>query len=92
MPEEKVKRKAVYVQRPRDYEMSSCPQCGNEDPDWSEYQKHLWCEHCQIDFIPKCAGIFDGPIPVEGAKLMGIDLRMIDLETGKIIPVPGEEA
>ena len=73
----------VYVQRPREYEIAGCS-CGNQDPDWSEYAHHLWCAGCQKDFIPEDNGIFDGPIPVESAKLLGIDLRRFNLETHEI--------
>jgi len=77
------KRTHVYVMRPREYEMSGC-ECGNEDPDWSEFNSHLWCPKCQIDFISKSAGIFDGPIPVNGMHLMGIDMRRYNIETGQV--------
>ena len=43
---------------------------------------------CQKDFVPASVGIFDGPIPIHGAALMGIDLRQINLTTGLIIEVP----
>ena len=52
MPE---KRTWVYVQRPIEYGMSPCD-CGNADPDWSEFRGHLWCAACQKDFIPKSGG------------------------------------
>ncbi len=81
------KRTWIYVQRPRQYEISGCP-CGNEDPDWSEYKGHLWCATCQKDFIPERDGIFGGPIPVNGAALMGIDLRRFNLETQKVEELP----
>jgi hypothetical protein len=83
--EELKKRTAVYVQRPREYEISGCPVCGNNDPDWSEYQGHLWCRRCQVDFRPESGGVFDGPVLVKATALLGIDLRMIDLETGEIL-------
>lgn len=77
------KRTWVYVQRPAEYEIAGCP-CGNADPEWSEYKGHLWCAKCQKDFIPEHNGIFDGPIPVNGARLMGICLDRFNLETQKI--------
>lgn len=64
-----VKRTHVYVCRPRAYEISGCA-CGNDDPDWSEYQGHLWCQKCEIDFVPKSNGVFDGPICVEAMRLI----------------------
>lgn len=73
----------VYMQRPKDYGIAGCP-CGNENPYWSEYADMLWCPACQKDFVPEHNGIFDGPIPVNAAYLMGIDLRRVNLQTGEI--------
>lgn len=39
---------------------------------------------CQKDFIPSHGGIFDGPIPAQAAKLLGISFDRIDLETNKV--------
>lgn len=77
------KRTHVYVQRPKDYEIAPCD-CGNVDPDWSEYKHHLWCAKCRKDFIPAHNGIFDGPIPVNVCRLMRISFDRINLETGAI--------
>lgn len=77
------KRAWVYVMRPQAYEIAGCP-CGNLDPEWSEFKGHLWCEFCQTDFIPAHGGIFDGPIPVNGIRLMGISLDRVDLTTGAV--------
>lgn len=74
------KRTWVYVQQPRQYEIAGC-ECGNEDPQWSEFCGRLWCGRCQKDFIPAHNGIFDGPIPVNTCRLMGISLDRINLET-----------
>ena len=81
------RRKWVYAQRPKEYEISACP-CGNSDPDWSEYAGMLWCAKCEKDFVPEHNGIFDGPIPVGCARLLGIDLRRINLETGEVEEAP----
>lgn len=83
------KRKWVYVQRPKEYEIAGCDVCGNADPDWSEYAHMLWCATCQRDFRPLHNGIFDGPIPVNCARLLGIDLRRLNLETGEVENVEG---
>jgi hypothetical protein len=80
---EPTRREWVYVQRPRDYEIAGCP-CGNDDPDFSEFAHMLWCPVCQKDFIPEHNGIFDGPIPVHGMRLIGVDLRQVNLTTGEI--------
>lgn len=77
------RRVRVYVQRPTEYGIAGCV-CGNADPDWSEFAGMLWCPKCQKDFIPEHGGIFDGPIPVEISKLLGIDLRRVNLETGEV--------
>lgn len=77
------KRKWVYVQRPAIYEMAGC-ECGNNDPDWSEYEKHLWCQVCQTDFVPKHIGIFSGPIGVHACAMLGIVFDRVNLETGLI--------
>lgn len=82
------KRTAVYIQRPKEYEISGCPRCGNDDPDWSEFISHLWCPRCQIDFQPASGGIFSGPVPINAARMLGIDLRMVEIATGRIIPAP----
>jgi len=81
----KPKRKWVYVQRPGSYEIAGC-KCGNADPDWSEFEKHLWCPACQIDFIPEHGGVFDGPIPVAAAQLLGMSFDRFNLETQQIEP------
>lgn len=79
------KRTWVYVQRPATYEMAGC-KCGNNDPDWSEFKGHLWCEACGIDFVPEHGGIFDGPIPVGISSLLGISFDRINLETQELEP------
>lgn len=83
MSDELQLRKWVYVQRPNVYEIAGC-ECGNGDPEWSEYEGRLWCEKCQKDFIPEDWGIFDGPIPVNGVALMGISLDRYNIETNEI--------
>ena len=83
-----INREWVYAQRPREYEMSGCPTCGNEDPDWSEFQHRLWCPKCQVDFVPESSGLFDGPVPVNIAQMLGFDLRRIILATGEVQEFP----
>ena len=75
-----VKRTWVYVQRPREYEMAPCS-CGNADPDWSEFVKHLWCKFCKKDFVPEHPGVFDGPVPMHVAHLLGMQFDRLNLET-----------
>lgn len=77
------KRAWVYVMRPFEYEIAPCD-CGNEDPDWSEYKHHLWCSSCQKDFIPAHNGVFDGPIPIHTSHLLGICYSTIDIASGEL--------
>jgi hypothetical protein len=79
------KRTWIYTQRPAVYEMAGCD-CGNQDPDWSEFEKHLWCATCKKDFIPAHVGIFDGPIPVNCCAMLGIKFDRFNLETQQIEP------
>ena len=81
------KRTWIYVQRPKEYEIAPCP-CGNQDPDWSEFKGHLWCQVCMRDFIPEHSGIFGGPVLINTCALLGIDLRRFDLRTHEILPAP----
>lgn len=80
----KAKRTWVYVQQPYEYDISPC-KCGNTRTQWSEYKKHIWCAKCKIDFIPKSNGVFDGPIPVTIAAMMGFDFRRWDIKNNKLI-------
>lgn len=82
--ENRPKRIWVYCQRPGVYGVAGC-ECGNEDPEWSEYQGMLWCEPCKKDFIPEHNGIFDGPIPISICNMLGIYFDRYDLETNTII-------
>jgi hypothetical protein len=78
-----VKRVWVYVQRPHCYEIAGCL-CGNSDPDWSEFEGKLWCPTCQIDFVPTQNGVFDGPIPVATAALLGMCFDRFNIESRQI--------
>lgn len=80
---EKPKRKWCYITPPRGFDMSDCS-CGNSMTEWSEFEKHLWCRDCDKDFIPEHAGVFDGPIPIKTAYLMGLSFDRLNLETGKV--------
>ena len=77
------RRKWVYIRFPSAYEIAPCS-CGNVDTEWSEFEKHIWCEECQKDFIPEHNGIFDGPIPFLAAEMLGISFDRINLETKQI--------
>ncbi len=75
-----VKRTHVFLQSPSVYAIPGCS-CGNEDTQWSEYQAHLWCDKCAIDFIPEHNGVFDGPIMMNLAQSMGMSFSRLDLTT-----------
>jgi hypothetical protein len=74
------RRRWVYTQPPATYEIAPCA-CGNQETEWSEYEGRLWCPICKIDFVPGHNGLFDGPIPVNGCRLMGIYFDRLNLET-----------
>lgn len=80
---ELTKRAWWYVQPPQAFEMANCP-CGNHETQWSEFEKHLWCEQCQKDFIPEHAGIFDSPIPINLCRLMGLSFDRINAATHEV--------
>lgn len=69
---------------PEDYGIPGCP-CGNV-AQYSEYVDKLWCSKCCCDFTPEHWGIFDGPIPVNITRLLGISFDRINLETNEIEP------
>ncbi len=77
------KRKWHYLASPSSFDMAPCA-CGNHDTQWSEFAKHLWCEPCQIDFIPEHAGIFDGPIGITTSTLLGYDFRIFNMLTQQV--------
>lgn len=81
--EELIKRKTVYLQEPSTYEMAGC-KCGNMKTQWSEYQKHLWCDKCEIDFKPEHSGVFDGPIGMGVAAMFGVHFHRLNLETDEV--------
>lgn len=78
------RRKWCYAQPPATYAIGPC-KCGNSELQWSEWKGYVWCNKCSLDFIPTHNGIFDGPIPLGAANLMGIHFDRIDLYTQKII-------
>jgi hypothetical protein len=87
MADELEKRTWVYVAEPDIFEIAGCPNVGHDHKvTWSEYKGHLWCPDCQIDFIPRHGGLFDGPVSPMACKLMGISLDRLIIGTGKIDP------
>lgn len=82
---DRIQRTWIYVLQPADFGIAGC-KCGNFTPTWSEWQEHLWCSDCEIDFIPESNGIFDGPILVHTYALMGIFFDRFNLLTQKLEP------
>lgn len=77
------KRTFSYLQQPAVYCISAC-NCGNTDVQWSEYEKHIWCSKCEIDFIPESNGIFDGPILLNVTQMLGINFTKLNLISNKV--------
>lgn len=77
------KRTHVFLQPPSHFEISGCS-CGNDNTQWSEYVKHIWCDKCQIDFIPEHGGVFDGPIPVKISHMLGLSFDRLNLQTNQV--------
>ncbi len=85
MTEALEKRTWCYVMPPAAYEVAPCA-CGNADTEWSEFNGRLWCSACQIDFVPEHNGVFDGPIPIATAGLLGMSFDRFNLNTGQVEP------
>lgn len=81
------KRKWCYVMPPRSFGMAPCA-CGNHETQWSEFEKHLWCEKCQKDFVPEHPGVLGGPVPVHTATMLGMNFDTVHLETGAVERFP----
>lgn len=78
------KRKWVYTQPPKTYEMSPCS-CGNEDTEWSEYEKHLWCSKCEKDFIPEFTGLLNNIICLKLCEMIGIRFDRWIIEEDRVV-------
>lgn len=76
-------RKWCYCQKPGVYEVY-CDICAGSNTTWSEYEHMIWCYDCGID-TKGDGGIFDGPIPIELAQLMGMSFDRIRLVDNKIL-------
>lgn len=74
------RRKWAYCMWPSTYQIPPCA-CGNVNIQWSEWEKHVWCDVCKKDFIPEHNGVFDGPIPLGLANMLGIRFDRYDLKT-----------
>lgn len=81
----KYKRTHVYCQHPDVYEIEGCPNDKGHKTTWSEYEDHLWCFECEMDYIPTHWGIFPGPIPMGLCEMMGISFDRICIKTNKVV-------
>jgi len=72
-----------YAQKPSSYEIK-CDLCNGDNLDWSEFYGQIWCYDCKKD-TPGTGGIFDGPIPLEVSKMLGVSFDRINLKTGKLL-------
>ena len=77
-----IKRIDCYVCSPVSMELT-CPKCNGVNITWSEWEKHIWCYDCNLDVEYK-SGF--GPVPVQLASMLGIDLRRYNIESGEIVP------
>jgi len=75
------KRAWCYVMQPRAYGFS-CDICNGHNIAWSEFRGCIWCYDCEKD-TRGTDSIFDGPIPYEITKMLGISFDRIDLKTGE---------
>lgn len=88
----KYKRTHVYCQPPEAYEIGRCPKDPNHRITWSEFEDHLWCYECGVDFVPEHWGCFDGPIPMALAREIGMSFDRICIKTRKVVLQPANGA
>jgi hypothetical protein len=77
------KRTWHYVQKPYEYEIK-CDLCGGTNIEWSEYEGCIWCYTCEKD-TKGTGGVFDGPIPVNLAHVLGMSFDRYDMINKKVI-------
>jgi hypothetical protein len=79
------KRTWHYILPPSVYDMT-CNTCGGSNLWWSEYEHHIWCYDCEVDFIADDphAGVFGGFIPIHTSYMLGLVFDRFNLETGKV--------
>lgn len=73
------KRKWCFASPPADFGIK-CDICGGDNLAWSEYEDLVWCFDCKID-TKGTENLLSGPVPVEVAALLGINLTKINLST-----------
>jgi hypothetical protein len=72
-----------FLKPPAAFEIACCA-CGNMRTQWSEFEGHLWCDVCNIDFKPAHAGVLDGPVPVKLAAMLGLTFDRFNLVTKQV--------
>jgi len=77
------KRTWVYCQQPYEYDIE-CDRCNGASIAWSEFVHMIWCYDCKVD-TKGTGGVFDGPIPVGVAKLLGMSFDGIRLSDNKLL-------
>lgn len=77
------KRTWHYIQNPSNY-CITCNLCQGSNIEWSEFDHRIWCYDCKKD-VKGTMGIFDGPIPLQGAQVMGICFDVYDMNKKKIV-------
>jgi len=90
MDSTRVLRERVFVLEPARYQIR-CDLCGGDNITWSEYEHLIWCYDCEKDTVGT-GGIFDGPIALKAAEMLGMSLDKVDLKTGqRFTPVENKE-
>jgi len=76
------KRTWCYIEKPNIF-CIKCPICNSENLAWSEYEHHIWCYNCEKDYN-NYESIFDGPIPINTAIILGLNFDRYNIETKKL--------
>jgi hypothetical protein len=76
------KRTWHYVMKPQSYEIA-CDKCGGTNIEWSEFEHMIWCYDCGVD-TPGTGGIFDGPIPWNASKILGITFDRWNMKKNRV--------
>ena len=81
MKKRKNKREVCYICHPH-YLNLYCLTNPEHKITWSEYKQHIWCYDCEDDVEYERGHVV---IPLETAKLVGIDYRRYNIKTGEVI-------
>lgn len=76
------KREWCYILHPANFDIT-CDKCGGTNITWSEYKEHIWCYNCKIDTKGN-EGIFQCPIPIREAYLLGLNFDRFNLKTNQV--------